>query len=71
MSFAFAAAAEEEHELVELIFDPFWFGVIALVVMMGLLALLWSFRNTLALDPVAHHGDHAGATDEADSSAGH
>lgn len=39
--------------------SPIWYGVITFVIALALLALLWSFRNTLALDPVAHdHGDH-------------
>lgn len=31
--------------------DPIFYGVIALGAFLALLALLWSFRNTLALDP--------------------
>ncbi len=34
-----------------------WFGVIALACFVALLGLLWSFRNTLALDPAEHHDD--------------
>ena len=48
------AASEEgggHHVVNELLFDPIWFGVIALAIFLGLLGLLWSFRNTLALDP--------------------
>lgn len=50
-----ASSAEEggHHVVNELLFDPIWFGVIALVAFLALLGLLWSFRNTLALDP--HH----------------
>lgn len=45
-------AAEGGHPVVnELPFAPIWFGVIALAAFMALLALLWAFRNTLALDP--------------------
>ncbi|MFX0537645.1 hypothetical protein ACQBAT_09730 [Ornithinimicrobium sp. Y1847] len=45
-------AAEGGHPVVnELPFAPIWFGVIALTALMGLLAVLWAFRNTLALDP--------------------
>lgn len=47
----FGTAAGETHELRELIFEPVWFGIIALGAFVALLALLWSFRNTLALDP--------------------
>jgi hypothetical protein len=53
-SVLFAAAEGEAHHN-ELIFDPVWFGVIAFGVLMALLALLWSFRNTLALDPHTEH----------------
>ncbi len=56
MRFLFLADAEGEHEAVnELMFQPIWFGVITLVVFAALLALLWSFRNTLALDPHTEH----------------
>ncbi len=50
-------AAEGEHHIVnELLFEPIWFGVLALVIFLVLLGALWAFRNTLALDPhdVAH-----------------
>lgn len=48
-----ASSAEEggHHVVNELLFEPIWFGVIALVAFLALLGLLWSFRNTLALDP--------------------
>ncbi|HKJ12002.1 MAG TPA: hypothetical protein VJ976_06385 [Ornithinimicrobium sp.] len=35
----------------ELLFEPIWFGVISAVVFLVLLAMLWTFRHTLALDP--------------------
>lgn len=50
----------------ELPLEPVWFGVIALGVFLALLGLLWSFRNTLALDPSEHHHD-----DLSDGSASH
>jgi hypothetical protein len=49
------ASGEAGHAVHELPLQPVWFGVIAFVVFLGLLGLLWSFRNTLALDPVEHH----------------
>ena len=52
------SAAEGGHHIVnELPFPPFMFGVIALVVFLALLGLLYSFRNTLALDPHGVAGD--------------
>lgn len=54
----FVSAAEVEHHANELWFDPIWFGVLTVAAFLGLLALLWSFRNTLALDPHTDH-DHA------------
>ncbi len=54
------SAAEGEQHANELLFDPIWFGVITIGAFLGLLALLWSFRNTLALDP---HTDHDNAAD--------
>ncbi|MGB3828903.1 MAG: hypothetical protein WA962_09015 [Ornithinimicrobium sp.] len=61
MSAFFVSAAEGEHSVNELWFEPIWFGVIAALVFAGLLALLWGFRNTLALDPhVDHDGDDDG-----------
>ncbi len=50
-------AAEGEEHVNELLFEPVWFAVIAAGVALGLLALLWSFRNTLALDPHVEHHD--------------
>ncbi len=47
----FGTAEGETHALRELIFEPYWFGVLALGAFIALLAVLWSFRNTLALDP--------------------
>ena len=53
------AAAEGGHPVVnELPFAPIWFGVIAMVIFLALLALLWAFRNTLALDPHGAAGHH-------------
>lgn len=63
LSQVLVASAEEggHHPVVnELIFEPIWFGVIALSTFALLLALLWAFRNTLALDP---HGIAEGHTD--------
>ena len=46
------SAAEGGHHIVnELPFPPVMFGVIAMVLFLALLGLLYSFRNTLALDP--------------------
>lgn len=43
---------EGGHPIVnELIFEPIWFGVIALAAFFALLLLLLSFRNSLALEP--------------------
>lgn len=50
-------SAEEGHAGTELPFEPVWFGVIAVACFVALLGLLWSFRNTLALDPAEHHDD--------------
>ena len=56
-----ASAAEGGHHVVnELLFAPIWFGVVALAIFFVLLAALWFFRNTLALDP---HGIAAGRQD--------
>lgn len=52
------AAEAGHHHGKELPFDPIWYGVITLVIALALLGLLWSFRSSLALDPVAH--DHDG-----------
>ncbi|MGB5952215.1 MAG: hypothetical protein WBG57_06810 [Ornithinimicrobium sp.] len=54
----FLAESEGEHHVVnELLFEPIWFGVITAVVFVALLAFLWSFRNTLALDPHTEHDE--------------
>ena len=46
------AAEEGGHPIVnELPFPPIIFGVIAIGLFLALLGLLYSFRNTLALDP--------------------
>ena len=56
-----ASPEDAGHSVVnELPFEPIWFGVIAMVAFLGLLALLFSFRNTLALDP---HGVGEGQHD--------
>lgn len=55
-----ASATQGEHHN-ELLFEPVWFGLIAFGVMMGLLALLWSFRNTLTLDPHGGKGTDSGS----------
>ncbi len=58
MTSAFFAKAEEEvHVVNELIFEPIWFGVITVAIFLAMLAFLWSFRNTLALDPHTHDDD--------------
>jgi hypothetical protein len=64
---ALVASSEDagHHPVVnELPFEPIWFGVIALGAFLALLALLWSFRNSLALDPhgvaEGHHDPDAG-----------
>ncbi|MFK5583729.1 MULTISPECIES: hypothetical protein [unclassified Serinicoccus] len=55
------AAEDGGHHIVnELPFPPIMFGVFALIAFLGLLGLLYSFRNTLALDP---HGVAEGAHD--------
>jgi len=57
MTNAIFQAAEAGHVGPDLPFNPFWYGVITMVIALALLGLLWSFRNTLALDPVEHHHD--------------
>lgn len=57
MTHVLLQAAETGHHGKELPFDPFFFGLITLVIAFALLGLLWSFRSSLALDPVAHHHD--------------
>ena len=72
LSQVLATSAEEggHHPVVnELIFEPIWFGVIAIATFLLLLGLLWSFRNTLALDP---HGVAEGHHDpDAHRGTGH
>ncbi|MBA2696663.1 MAG: hypothetical protein ACR2FV_12090 [Ornithinimicrobium sp.] len=55
------------HAAADVLFEPIWIGVIAMVIFLALLALLWSFRNTLALDP--HHSSGTEA-DEVDPDSG-
>ncbi|CAN5489396.1 hypothetical protein BH23ACT6_BH23ACT6_18070 [soil metagenome] len=58
MTFLFGAEAEGEHQAVnELLFEPIWFGVITAILFLAMLAFLWSFRNTLALDPHSEHDE--------------
>jgi hypothetical protein len=57
MTNAIFQSAEAGHVGLDLPFNPFWYGVITLTIAVALLGLLWSFRNTLALDPVDHHHD--------------
>lgn len=45
------------HVVNELPMPPMLYGVVALVVFIGLLAFLLSFRNSLLLDPSEHHHD--------------
>ncbi len=54
-----ATAAEGAEAGVDLPLSPLAFGLLALLSFLALLGLLWSFRNTLALDPSAlkHHDD--------------
>lgn len=60
IALSFFGAQSEEHAN-ELLLAPVWFAVIAGVIALSLLALLWSFRNTLALDPhVEQHNDEDG-----------
>lgn len=49
------------HVVNELPLEPIMFGVITLATFLVLLGVLWSFRNTLLLDPVEHH-HHDAAT---------
>ena len=54
-------AAEGGHAIVnDLPFEPIMFGVIALALFLAALGVLWSFRNSLALDP---HGIAEGVPD--------
>lgn len=64
MTHVLLQAAETAHHGMELPFNPFYYGLITFTIGLALLALLWSFRNTLSLDPVAHEGDHAQNHDE-------
>lgn len=68
MTHVLLQAAEAGHQVKELPMSPIWYGVVTFVIALALLALLWSFRNTLALDPVAHdhddHGTEAGVGDK-------
>ncbi|WP_114906091.1 hypothetical protein [Ornithinimicrobium murale] len=61
MTHVLLQAAEAGHQVKELPLSPIWYGVITLVIAAALLGLLWSFRNSLALDPVAHDHDDLGA----------
>lgn len=65
MTHVFLQAGEAVHHGKELPFDPFWYGVITLTIGLALLGLLWSFRTSLALDPVPHGHDDldAGGSD--------
>ncbi len=59
MTHVFLQGAEAVHHGKDLPFAPFWYGVITLVIAFVLLGILWSFRSSLALDPVEHqHEDH-------------
>lgn len=64
-------AAEAGHHVKELPFAAIWYGVITLVIALLLLGLLWSFRNTLALDPVEHHHDDLDRGTDADRPGSH
>ncbi|WP_298888077.1 hypothetical protein [uncultured Serinicoccus sp.] len=66
LSLHLLAAAEEggHHVVNELPFPPIMFGVFAMLAFLLLLGFLWTFRNTLALDPHgvadAHHNPDVG-----------
>ncbi len=66
------SAAEGTEYVNDLWFSPVWFAAIAGVVALSLLALLWSFRNTLALDPHTEHhtGDDGTAAGQYSSDGG-
>jgi len=66
---AWMAETEGEHAN-ELLFEPIWFGVMAAGAFLALLALLWFFRNTLALDPHTDHSDDSGTAQGQHSSDG-
>lgn len=65
MTHVFLQAAEATSAGPELPFAPIYYGVITMGIGLALLALLWSFRNTLLQDPVEHHGEEG--ADAADS----
>lgn len=68
MSAALLAGEAESHVVNELPIPPIMFGVVALIVFMALLAFLWSFRNTLQVDP-RHHHPADGGPEETDPTA--
>ena len=63
MTHVLLQAAETVHHGKELPFAPISYGVIALAIGLSLLGLLWSFRSSLALDPVEHHHDDIAGDD--------
>lgn len=55
MTSVLVQSAGSGHGVVnELPMEPLWYGVLALIAFLVLLGILWSFRNTLALDPLEH-----------------
>ncbi|WP_374929729.1 hypothetical protein [Kytococcus sedentarius] len=46
-----AQEADGAHGGVALPFDPIWFGVIALGILLALLAILWQFRHAVPMNP--------------------
>lgn len=62
MTHVLLQAAEAGHAGPDLPFAPIYYGVITAVIALALLGLLWSFRNTLMLDPVEHHDEDGAGT---------
>lgn len=57
MTHVLLQAAEAGSAGPELPFAPIYYGAITMAIALALLALLWSFRNTLLQDPAAHHDE--------------
>jgi hypothetical protein len=55
----------------ELLFEPIWFGVMAAGAFVLLLAMLWAFRHTLALDPHTEESDAGGTAQGRGPADGH
>lgn len=58
------------HVVNELPMPPMLYGVVALVVFIGLLAFLLSFRNSLLLDPSEHQHHDGDSTQDTGAGAG-